>query len=76
MTQIRIIGFQWKTLFFFMCLIRFAVSSEIEIKAKFVKDYFQDRNVRQIVSFGCFNEDGKKLTKVCLVNLIIHYNCI
>ena len=47
-----------KILFYFLFLITLAVSVEIETTAKFVKDYFYEKGIFQIASFGCLNNDG------------------
>ena len=53
-----IIFLEMKILFYFLYLITLAVSMEIQTTAKFVKDYFQEKGIFQIASFGCLNNDG------------------
>ena len=50
-----------KILLLILFLIGLANSSETKITAKFVKEFFQEKGVPQIVSFGCWSNDGRLL---------------
>ena len=49
---------EMKILFYFLFLITLAMSMDIKTTAEFVKDYFHEKGIFQIASFGCLNNDG------------------
>ena len=46
------------TLLFFVCLLQLKIFGADEISAKFVRDYYTDRNIHQIVVFNCWDPHG------------------
>lgn len=48
-----------KKILLILFFIRLAVSSETELAAKFVKEFYQEKGASQYVNFGCLNNDGR-----------------